>query len=73
LIVECSTDVIADRPYQVYPWRYPIIPKDGYVEPMDRPGLGLEIDETAVEEYRAMKVNPGEFVTSKGWRWPPFL
>jgi D-arabinonate dehydratase len=73
LIVECSTDIIAGRPYQVIPWRDPIVSRDGYVEPLNRPGLGLEIDEEAVREYKARKVESGKFVTTKGWRWPPFL
>jgi L-alanine-DL-glutamate epimerase-like enolase superfamily enzyme len=73
LIVECATDVVEGRPYQVCPWRDPIVPNDGYVEPLNRPGLGLEIDEAEVDKYRAKQTKPGEFATTKGWRWPPFL
>lgn len=73
LIVELISDVIMDKPYQLSPLRYPILPKDGYVEPLDRPGLSLEIDETTVKEYRSQQVIPDEFKTGRGWRWPPFL
>jgi L-alanine-DL-glutamate epimerase-like enolase superfamily enzyme len=73
LIVECATDVIAGRPYQTQPWKYPIIPRDGYVKPLDRPGVGLEIDEAAISEYQVQRVEAGEFITDRGWRWPPFL
>jgi len=69
LIVECIRGFVARKPL----WRDPIIPKDGYVECIDKPGLGLEIDEAVVKEYRAKPVALGGFSTTRGSNWPPFL
>ena len=56
-----STYVNAVRPHEYQVWqpevlelyREPIAPKDGVVSLSDRPGLGLEIDEQALERLRA--------------------
>jgi len=56
-----STYVNAVRPHEYQVWqpevlelyREPIVPKDGSVSLPNRPGLGLEIDEAALERLRA--------------------
>jgi L-alanine-DL-glutamate epimerase-like enolase superfamily enzyme len=73
LIVEFINGFIAGKPYQLLPWLNPTIPKNGYVEPLENPGLGLEIDEEAVMQYRSDNVDPGTFSTNRGKNWPPFL
>jgi L-alanine-DL-glutamate epimerase-like enolase superfamily enzyme len=73
LIVECIEGFIEGRPYQLMPWREPILPKNGYVEPNNRPGLSTDIDEEFIEEHRGRTVVLGRMSTARGMNWPPFL
>lgn len=46
-----EADLAAINPFRDEIVRSPLVVKDGYIEPNDRPGLGLDIDEEALSRY----------------------
>lgn len=52
----------------------PIKPKNGEISPSDKPGFGMELNDSVIEKLKE-KPSPdktGRSVT-RGWRWPPYL
>ncbi|ALS20515.1 MULTISPECIES: mandelate racemase/muconate lactonizing enzyme family protein [Paenibacillus] len=46
-----EADLALVNPFRDEMIKSPLIVKDGYIEPNDRPGLGLELDEEALSKY----------------------
>jgi len=52
----------------------PIKPEHGEVSPLDKPGFGIELNSSAIEELRKKPAPEAlKRTVKKGWRWPPYL
>ena len=53
----------------------PARPEQGVIEPLDKPGFGIELDPAAFEKFgtKPKEGSTGQRSTVRGWRWGPYL
>lgn len=81
LVAGISNGVICEYAHEYYKaieqlFVDPVRPCNGEISPSKKPGFGVEVNEELIDRLRK-EIKPGRedfrYVTTKGWRWPPYL